>query len=140
MTGDDPSPAAGATPPPSLTIGDRIAAALGDFVRLILQHWVLARAELAAGGAALGSATLFVILALLLVGVALILLLAGAALALAIVLPIWVSFLCIGAATLAAAGLLLLLARARSRRCSLVPHRAIASLQTHLAELGEQQL
>ncbi len=141
MTGDDPDPAASAGGSAArASIGDRAAAALGPLVRLILQHCALARAEFAASGAGLGAASLLAIVAVPLALIALTLLLVGAALALALVMPIWASFLCVGAATMAAAGLLLLLARARSRYCSLVPRRALASLRKQLAELGEQWL
>ena len=47
------------------------------------------------------------------------------------------AFLCVGGATLLAAGILLLLARARSRDCTIVPRRTLASLRKHLAEFGE---
>ena len=40
-------------------------------------------------------------------------------------------------ATLLAAGLLLMLARARSRGCTIVPRRTLASLRKHLAEIAE---
>jgi hypothetical protein len=56
---------------------------------------------------------------------------------LAIVMPIWLAFLCVGGATMLAAGLLLVLARARSRGCTLVPRRTLESLRKHLAELAE---
>src|SRR5712692_3269496 len=69
------------------TIGDTIAAAIGELVRLILQHWSLAGAEWAATGAQLGAAAGLTIGAVLLAFIAAIFILAGAALALAIVLP-----------------------------------------------------
>jgi hypothetical protein len=119
------------------TIGDTIVVAIGELVRLILQHWSLAGAEWAATGARLGAAAGLTIGALVLAFIAAILILAGAALALAIVMPVWLAFLCVGGATLLAAGLLLLLARARSKDCTLVPRRTLASLRKHLAELGE---
>jgi hypothetical protein len=120
-----------------VTIGDTLAAAIGELVRLILQHFSLAGAELAASGAGLGTAAGLTIGALLLAFIGAILILAGAALALAIVMPIWLAFLCVGTATLLVAGLLLVLARARSRGCTLVPRRTLASLRKHLAELAE---
>jgi hypothetical protein len=119
------------------TIADTIAAAIGELVQLILQHWSLAGAEWAATGARFGAAAGLTIGAVLLAFIAAILILAGAALALALVLPVWLAFLCVGGATLLAAGILLMLARARSRECTLVPRRTLASLRKHLAELGE---
>jgi hypothetical protein len=120
----------------SATIGDSIVAAIGELVRLILQHWSLAGAELTASGASAGAAAGLTIGALLLAFIAAILILTGAALALAIVMPMWLAFLCVGAATMLAAGLLLMRARARLRDCTLVPRRTLASLRKHLAELG----
>jgi hypothetical protein len=104
---------------------------------LIVQHWSLAGAELAASGATVGAAAGLTIGAVLLGFIGAILILAGAALALATLMPVWLAFLCVGAATMLAAGLLLMRARARSRDCTLVPRRTFASLRKHLAELGE---
>lgn len=72
--------------------------------------------------------------------IAIILLLAGAALGLAAWLPLWVSFMLVGSATLLTAVAFLVLARAQAQRCTLVPRRAMKSLQKHLAELGEQRV
>lgn len=119
------------------TIGDTIVAAVGELVRLILRHWTLAAAELAASGAELGAAAGLMIGALLLAFIAAMLILTGAALALAMVIPLWLAFLCVGGAALLAAGAMLMLARARSRDCTLVPRRTLASLRRHLSELGE---
>jgi putative superfamily III holin-X len=134
----------GPNPPPGAagsgaraTIGDTLAIAIGELVRLILQHGRLAGAELAASGAGLGMAAGLTIGALMLAFIGAILVLAGAALALAIVMPIWLAFLCVGGATMLAAAVLLVLARARSRGCTLVPRRTLASLRRHLAELAE---
>jgi hypothetical protein len=119
------------------TIGDTIVAAIGELVRLVLRHWNLAGAELAASGAGLGVAAGLTVGALLLAFIAAMLILTGAALALAIVMPLWLAFLCVGGATLLAAGVLLMLARARTRECSLIPRRTLASLRRQIAELGE---
>jgi hypothetical protein len=116
--------------------GESIVAIVGEFVRLIMRHWDLARAELADSGAGLGLAALYTLAALLVGILALTILLAGVALALATVLPLWAAFLLVGAATASGAIGLLLLARRQSRRCALLPHRAIASLQQNLSELA----
>jgi hypothetical protein len=117
---------------------DAVAAVVREFVQLILQHVALAGAELAESSAGLGWATAFSIIAFLVGFVGLILLCAGGALALALVLPIWSAFLLVGGAILLAAGGLFLFARAQSRRCTLVPERALASLRQNLSDLGEQ--
>jgi hypothetical protein len=138
MTENSPNSPPGATGSRArTTIADTLASAIGELVRLILQHCRLAGAELAASGTGLGAAAGLTIGALLLAVIGAILVLAGAALALAIVMPIWLAFLCVGGATLMAAGLFLVLARARSRGCTLVPRRTLASLRKHLAELAE---
>lgn len=123
---------------PDQTAGDPIAAVIGGLVRLLLQHWTLACAEIADSSAGLGMATLFILAALLTGFLAMALLLSGAALALAIVVPVWLAFLLVGGATMLAAGGFLLLARRQSRRCALVPHRALVSLRKNLTELAEQ--
>ncbi|HEX3952314.1 MAG TPA: phage holin family protein [Stellaceae bacterium] len=108
----------------------------GLIVKLLLQHWNLATAEWADSAGRLGTAALFAVIAVLLGFVALILLFAGGALALALVMPLWAAFLAVGGAMILAAIVLLLLARAQSRRCTLVPHRALASLSRQASELG----
>jgi putative superfamily III holin-X len=117
---------------------DAIAAVVREFIQLTLQHFALAGAELAESGAGLGWAAALSIIAFLVGFVGLILLCAGGALALALVLPSWAAFLLVGGAILLAAGGLFLFARAQSRRCTLVPERAIASLRQNLSDLGEQ--
>src|ERR1700693_460056 len=108
MTDNGSNPAPGAAGPRArATIGDTIAAAIGELVRLILQHWSLAGAEWAATCARFGAAAGLTIGAVPLVFIAAVLILAGAARALAIVLPVWLAFLCVGGATLLAAGILL---------------------------------
>ena len=116
--------------------GEPIAAIVGEFVRLIVRHWDLARAELADSGAGLGLAVLYTLAALLVGILALTIVVAGIALAVAIILPAWLAFLLVGGATGLAAVVLLLLARRQSRRCVLVPRRAIASLQQNLSDLA----
>jgi hypothetical protein len=115
-----------------------ITAALAEFVRLLMQHWALAQAEMADGGASFALAALFTMAALLVALLGLTLMLAGAALALAVVVPVWLAFLLVGGATALAAGGLLLLARRQSRRSTLLPRRAMASLRRNIADLGSQ--
>lgn len=118
--------------------GESIAAIVGEFVRLIAQHWDLAQAELADSGAGIGRAILYALAALLVGIIALVILLAGVALALAIILPPWLAFLAVGAAAMLMTLGLLLMARRQSRRCAFLPRRAIASLRRNLSELAEE--
>jgi uncharacterized membrane protein YqjE len=115
-----------------------IAALFRELLRLILQHVTLAGAELAESGAALGMASVLAIAALMTGFAAIMLLLVAAALALAVTIPIWLAFFLVAAGALLGAAGLWLLARAYARRCSLVPHRAVASLHRQLTEIGEQ--
>ena len=120
------------------TTAETLSVVAREFVQLMLQHLTLAGAELAESGAGGGWAIVTTAIALLVGFIGLILLLAGAALALAIVLPLWAAFLSVGAATLLTATGFFLFARAQSRRCTLVPQRALASLRQNLSDLGEQ--
>lgn len=124
--------------PDDYGLGATIAAIVTEFARLLAQHWALARAELVDSGIALGVAGVAAVAALVVAFLGAAMLLAGAALALALVVPLWAAFAIIGAAALLIAGGLLLFARARSRRCTPVPRRAIASLRQNLVELGER--
>lgn len=128
----------GSRPIDAIGLSNTIGAVVTEFARLLAQHWALARAEMADSGAALGRTGLFTVAAIVIAFLGIAMLLAGAALSLAIVVPLWLAFLLVGAAALLIAAGLLLLARAQSRRCAAVPHRAIASLQKNLAELGSQ--
>lgn len=119
-------------------LGATIAAVAADFARLLTQHWSLARAELIDSGIALGVASLSAVAALVIAFLGVAMLLAAAALALALVVPLWAAFAIVGGAALLLSGGLLLFARARSRRCTPVPRRAIASLQQNLVELGDR--
>ena len=120
----------------SSDLGDAIAAAIGQFVRLVLQHWRLAEAEWADSSAGFAAATLLTTAALLVGFIALMLLLTGAALTLALVVPIWLSFLAVGTTTMAAAGALFIIARIQSKRCILIPRRTLASLHKQLDAIG----
>jgi uncharacterized membrane protein YqjE len=114
------------------------AAVIAETVRLLLQHWALARAELADSRANLGLAVLLVVAALLTAVFGMVLLLTGVALGIAIFMPAWAAFLSVCAATVLLAGILLLWARTCSRRFSLIPRRAVASLQKDAAELARR--
>lgn len=134
-----PAPGSAEPDPPSdIGLGSTIGLIVTELARLIAQHWALARAEMAASGAALGRTGIFALGGVVTAFLGLAMVLSGAALALALVVPQWLAFLIVGAAVLLLAGGLGLLARAQSRRCAAMPHRAIASLQKNLAELGDQ--
>jgi hypothetical protein len=112
MTDNDPHSTAGAAGfRESSHVGDAVAAAIGEFVRLVLQHWKLAGAEWADSSAGFAAAALLTTAALLVGFIALMLLLTGAALTLALIVPIWLSFLAVGATVMAAAGALFIIAR-----------------------------
>jgi hypothetical protein len=115
---------------------DPISAVIGEFIGLMLQHGTLARAEMSGSAASFGLAVLFALAALLIGFLGLTLLLTGVALGLAEIVPPWAAFLLVGTAVVLAAGALWWLSRARLRRCTLLPRRAITSLRDQLVYLA----
>ena len=100
----------------------------------------MAQAELADSGAGLALAILYGLAALLVGILALAIGLAGVALALAMILPLWLAFLAVGAAAMVVALGLLLMARRQRRRCVLLPRRALASLRQNVSDLAGEWL